>query len=247
MFILILLIIFQSSFPSIYAINDQTYFAKILFDEVYFYKSPTADNSTNNIYFELPKTYFVELISKEGDFYEARYLDFVGYVKKDCVQAVSSTPSNPYLEDINFRVYAELSQNLWTSPNSSNLITQIPNLSKNLTYYGRIKGETLIEGRTNVWYFCKYSTGTDYYGYVYSDFCDEMDTIIQNNETLSFITNPTFETTNPAIEAIPSNNNTVGIIIGILSIPALIFIFLLLKGTSILTNQPTKRKEVIDY
>lgn len=251
MFILILLIVFHSITPPVIAVNSQTFYAKILFEQVYFYKSPIDDNSSNNVYFELPKTYFVELLSKHGDFYEARYLDLFGYVKKDCVQAVSSTPSKPFLEDVNFRVYAELSQSLWSSPypnlSSTNLVTTLPNLTKNLNYYGTIQGESLIEGRTNIWYFCKYSAEADYYGYIYSDFCDEMTAINQNNENISFITNPTFETNIQQPKSIPTNNNSVGIIIGILSIPALIFVFLLLKGTNILSKEPIKRKEVIDY
>ena len=129
MILLILLIIFQSTYPFVYASSSTTYYARILFEQVYFYKTPSDINEISNIYFELPKTYFVELLSKHGDFYEARYLNFKGYVKKDSVQAISTTPVNPFLDNITFRVYAELSQSLRTSPNlqenNSNLITTI--------------------------------------------------------------------------------------------------------------------------
>ena len=237
--------------PCVSAAENKTYYAKILFEQVYLYKSPVDNNDITNIYFELPKTYFVELLSKSGDFYEARYLDFKGYVKKDSVQAVESTPINPFLNNISFRVYAELSQSLRSSPttqtSSSNLIATIPNLTKNITYFGKVSGECLIEGRTNVWYYCKYTADKDYYGYVYSDFCDEMPPIVSNTEEITYITNPTFEVQTQSTNTIPITNNAVGIIIGILSVPALIFVFLIMKGTKFLNKEKFKSREVIDY
>ncbi|MBQ8615268.1 MAG: hypothetical protein IJ415_01715 [Clostridia bacterium] len=251
MIFLILLIIFNSMSPCVSAAENKTYYAKILFEQVYLYKSPVDNNDITNIYFELPKTYFVELLSKSGDFYEARYLDFKGYVKKDSVQAVESTPINPFLNNISFRVYAELSQSLRSSPttqaSSSNLIVTIPNLTKNITYFGKVSGECLIEGRTNVWYYCKYTADKDYYGYVYSDFCDEMPPIVSNTEEITYITNPTFEVQTQSTNTIPITNNAVGIIIGILSVPALIFVFLIMKGTKFLNKEKFKSREVIDY
>ena len=215
------------------------------------YKTPNEDDSIANIYFELPKTYFVELLSKSGNFYEAKYIDFIGYVKKDCVQAVASTPINPYLKNITFRVYSELSQNIWSSPTTqegSNILTQMPHLTKNISYIGKINGECLIEGRTNVWFYCKYTKANlDYYGYVYSDFCDETTQINNNMEEVTYINNPTFEAYIEATNTIPKNSNTIGVIVGILSIPALIFVFMILKSSKILNQEKVKRKEIIDY
>lgn len=251
MILLIFILIFQSVSPCVFASENQTYYAKILFEQVYLYKSPINKNDTENIYFELPKSYFVELLSKHEDFYEARYLNIIGYVKKDSVQAVSNTPINPFLTNISFRVYAEMSENLYSSPttqtSTSNLITKIPHLTKNITYYGKVQGECLIEGRTNIWYYCKYTSTQDFYGYIYSDFCDEMPQILPNTEEVTFITNPTFEVKKPTTNAIPTSSNAVGIVIVILSIPALIFVFLIMKGTKFLGKDKIKSKEVVDY
>ncbi|MBQ9795516.1 MAG: hypothetical protein IJW36_00955 [Clostridia bacterium] len=251
MVLLILSLIFNSYLAPVNAAESKTYFAKVLFEQVYLYKSPVNNNEMNNIYFELPKTYFVELLSSHGTFYEARYLNTIGYVKKDSVQAIQETPNNPFLTNISFRVYAELSQNLCSSPTAniqtSNLITTIPNLTRNITYIAKIHGECLIEGRTDIWYYCKYSSTQDYYGYVYSDFCDEMPNILDNTEEVTFITNPTFEKPQQQTDTIPITSNSVGIVIGILSIPALIFVFLLIKGTRIIPKEKFKNKEVIDY
>ena len=250
MILLILILFFQSTNISVYAYNDQTYYARILYDQVYLYKSPTDNTSIDNVYFELPKTYFVELINKQGNFYEARYLDFIGYVKKDSVQAVASTPKNPFLNNISFRVYDELSQNLWSSPsneNPSNLITEIPALTKNIQYIGKITGSRLIEGRTNIWYFCKYSNNSDYYGYIYSDFCDEMNIIKNNIEELTYINNPSFQDEILANNSIPQESNIVGVVVAILSVPALIFMFMIIRGTRIISGEKIKGKEVVDY
>ena len=249
MIFLILLLIFQFNYSiQVYAVNETCY-ARVLFDQVYFYKSANDDNSIENIYFELPKTYFVELVGKEKDLYKARYMDFYGYVKKDCVQAVANTPNNPFLTNINFRVYSNLSETMWTSPktqDSTQLIT-IPHLTKNITFIGQINGECLIENRTNIWYFCKYTDSSDHYGYIYSDFCDQMSEITPNNENIDFVSNPTFETILPPQNTIPQNSNFVGIVVIILSVPVLIFLFMVIKGSKILTGSKTSKKEVVDY
>lgn len=232
--------------------TNVSYFARVMQDDVYLYKTPLDISDYSNTYFALPKTYFVELTTSANDmFYSCRYSSFTGYVKKDCVQAIAGTPSNPNLNNINFRVYAELSRDLRTEPTtesgSSSQVAYIPLLSRNLTYYGSIKGECLIEGRTNVWYYCKYSADKDYYGYVYSDFCDEITPILSNTEEFTYVENPTFQPTVESNTSIPVNNNVVGIIIGVLSVPALIFVFMILKGKNILTREKFKDKEVIDY
>ncbi len=239
MIFLILILVFQTAPMSVSAVNITNYYARILFEQVYLYKTPVEDNSISNIYFEIPKTYFVQLSGVQGDFYKATYLNFHGYVKKDSVQAVDSTPVNPFLDNITFRVYAELSQNLRSEPlaNNSNLIIQIPPLTKNIQFIGQINGECLIEGRTNIWYYCKYTNNnSNYYGYIYSDFCDEMTNIKSNNENLNYINNPTFEENIKPINSIPKNSSVVGFVIGILSIPALIFLFLIMKSGKILNQ-----------
>lgn len=248
MILLCLLIFFSSINLNVSAAENKTYYARILFDQVYLYKTPNENNEYQNIYFELPKTYFVELTDKENDFYKARYLSFTGYVKKDCVQAVENAPANPFLTNITFRVYAELSQTIREFPQTnSTAIATMPNLTKNISYISKLTGESAIEGRTNVWYFCKYTLDKDYYGYVYSDFCDDMQPIVENTEQVKYISNPTFEVSKQNIKTIPTSSNTVGIIVGILSVPALVFVFLIMKGTRILSNDRFKNKEVIDY
>lgn len=249
---IVLILLLQSTLPYVSAGSSQTYFARVINDEAYLLKSPLDITTANNVYFSLPETYFVELVDLVDDeFYLCNYISFSGYVKKNWVQAVAETPSNPYLENINFRVYSEMSRDMRTYPSTDNSessqIVYIPLLSRNLTYYGKIKGKPLIDGRTDIWYYCKYSADQDYYGYVYSDFCDQETPIINNTEILTYIENPTFKPILNIQNSMPLNNNSIGIIIGILSIPALIFVFMIINGKNILTKEKIRDKEIKDY
>ena len=64
--------------------SNTSYFARIITDECFLFKTPTNVVDSSNIFFELPKTYFVKLIDKaEDNFYKVEYSSFTGYVKKD--------------------------------------------------------------------------------------------------------------------------------------------------------------------
>ncbi len=222
-----------------------------MYQDVYFYTSPIADENVDNIKFLLPQTYFVKLTdSANTDFYKAEYMGISGYVKKDKVQPIVGTPLQPYLENVNFRVFAEQSRDMRTVPTtefgSSSQVVYIPLLSRNLTYIGKVNGEEVVDGRTDVWYFCKYSAEQDYYGYVYSDFCDKMSPIIDNTESVTYLTTPIFEV-EQSTSTLPLNSNATGIIIAILCVPAIVFVYLMFKGTKLVKHTKSVHKEVIDY
>lgn len=254
--ILLLIILFslENSLLYVSASTFDTYYARIMYDDVYLYKSPIDIDEYSNIYFSLPRTYFVELLeSSNSEFYKVNYLSFTGYVKKDAVQTIVGKPVTPYLENQNFRVYSEQSRDMRSEPTttsgSSTQVVYIPLYSRNLTYYGTILGEQLVDGRTNIWYYCKYSADQDYYGYVYSDFCDEFDPseIPLNYEEVSYTSEPTFDTTEEP-SSLPVENKTTAIVIAILTIPAIIFVFLILKGGRLLAKDGrSHNKEIRDY
>ena len=147
----------------------------------------------------LENSYFVELLSDYNEeFYKAKYLDVIGYVKKSQVQCVQGAPKNPYLSNVSFRVYNNTSRGMYDKPytntNNPTLKVYLPLYCNDLIYYGKIYGESAIEERTNIWYYCKYTvTGTC--GYVYSDSCDKMDTIVPNSEKLPYINYPAWNYT----------------------------------------------------
>ncbi len=235
--------------------DTSTYYARIMYDGVYLYKNAIDSDIYSNVYFELPKTYFVMLLGSENSsFFKVQYLDFTGYVKKDNVQAVAGTPSKPYLDNISFRVYAELSRDMRSEPTTSNgsssQVIYLPLYSYNLTYYGCISGATLVDERTDIWYFCKYSADQDYYGYVYSDFCDKMTTISNNTEEVTYIDYPDFSASTATTEASSSldiDDSATGIIIAVLIVPAIIFLFLIIKSGTLLKKEKSSAKEVRDY
>jgi len=251
-YLILLILLFQPATQSAYASNTQSYYARIMQDDVLLYKNALEINDYSNIYFTLPRTYFVELVDDcSNGFYKVNYLNFTGYVKKECVQTIVGTPQNAFLSDYNFRVYSEQSRDLRSEPTtesgSSSQVAYIPLLSRNLTYYGYIVGEEVIAGRTNIWYYCKYSAEQDYYGYVYSDFCDELPKIQENTEQVTYTTSPKFNENNEIPTTIPLKDKTTGVIVAILCVPAGIFLFMIFKNKKILNVEKSQSKEIVDY
>lgn len=250
--LIILILLFQNSIGCAYASNINSCYARIMQDDVYLYKNAVDIDDYSNVYFTLPRTYFVELIASENSkFYKVNYLNFNGYVKKECVQPIVGTPLTPYLTNVNFRVFSEQSRDMRLAPNTENgsngQVVYLPLLTKNLTYYGSIIGEAIIENRTNIWYYCKYSADKDYYGYVYSDFCDEMSPTPLNTEAVTYATNPNFGEIEEPTNALPMENKTTSVVIAVLCVPAVLFAFLMLKNSKIMKKQNTENSEVKYY
>ena len=160
---LVVINLFISIFQPIKYVNAETTpYAQILHAGCYLFKSPVDNTSYGNVYFMLENSYFVQLLSDYNDeFYKAKYLDTIGYVKKSQVQCVQGTPKTPFLNNISFRVYNNSSRAMYDKPymNSNNptLKVYLPLYCHDLIYYGIIYGESAIEERTNIWYYCKYT------------------------------------------------------------------------------------------
>ena len=221
-------------------------FARITTDSVYIYSLP--DNNSKNILFEIPKSYFVELISQYDEyFYKAKYIDITGYVKINEVNPVSSAPQNPYANNITFRVYSSDGINVRTEPYTKNGLETIKGsltvLDENVFYYGKIEGEEVIKNRGNVWYYCKYKTNKEIIcGYVYAGYCDMLTKINENNETSTYTTNPFFITQSEIINTqLTTNDNIKNTILIFTTIPTIIFLFLLFKPYQI-TNKEKHKK-----
>ncbi len=239
------------------AVSTQTYFARVMADNVYLYRNAIDNNDYSNIYFELPRTFFVELVDEyDSNFYVARYLDIDGYVKKDCVTAIEGTPEMPFLTTVCFRVYSEQSQDMRKLPTGAGGAEYqeyfLPQDNLNITYIGKILGEPLINKRSNVWYYCKFMDSTAHYGYVYGEFCDDGEgnelIIPTNKEEVIYIANPSFAKTEEPSTSLPVESKTTWIVIAILSVPALIFILMFLKGGKVLKkDKKLPNKEVKDY
>jgi len=245
---LIIINVFLSFFQPIKCVNAESVaYAQILHAGCYLFKTPSDNTNFNNVYFMIENSYFVQLLSDyNDDFYKAKYLDVVGYVKKTQVQCVKGLPKQPFLNNISFRVYSNTSRGLYDKPymntNNPTLKVYLPLYCEDLIYYGMVYGESAIEERTNIWYYCKY-TVTNECGYVYSDSCDKMTTIIPNTEKLPYITSPQWNTasnSNPQLVAMDSKPFKITIIL--ICIPFAIFAFLLIK----LAYKKQQNKKEID-
>ena len=221
-------------FQPIQYVNAQTAsYAQILHAGCYLFKNPVDNTSYTNIYFMLENSYFVELLSDyNNEFYKAKYLDVVGYVKKSQVQCVQGTPKTPYLNNVSFRVYNNSSRAMYDKPymntNNPTLKVYLPLYCEDLIYYGIIYGESAIEERTNIWYYCKY-TVTGMCGYVYSDSCDKMSPIVTNSEKLPYITSPQWDVISVSNQLITIDSQPFKISIVLICIPFAIFAFLLIR------------------
>lgn len=231
---LVVISLLSSIFHPIKYVNAQTSaYAQILHAGCYLFKTPVDNTSYTNVYFMLENSYFVELLSDyNDDFYKAKYLDVVGYVKKTQVQCVQGTPKTPYLSNVSFRVYSNSSRAMYDKPyantNSPTLKVYLPLYCEDLIYYGMVYGESAIEERTNIWYYCKY-TVTDVCGYVYSDSCDKMTTIIPNSEKLPYISSPQWNIVTTNNQLITINSKPFKISVILICIPFVIFAILLIK------------------
>lgn len=246
LFVLINVLI--SIFQPIKCVNAESVaYAQILQAGCYLYKTPEDNTNYSNVYFMLESSYFVQLLSDyNAEFYKAKYIDTIGYVKKSQVQCVQGTPNTPFLNTISFRVFNNTSRAMYDKPfaNSNNptLKLYLPLYCEDLIYYGKIYGESVIEERTNIWYYCKY-TITNEYGYVYSDSCDKMDSIVQNTEKLPYIDSPQWKlTTNSDNQLIAIDSKPFKIITILLCIPFAIFAILLIRLAY--TKRSSNKKEI---
>lgn len=227
------------------------WYGQVLDQNVYLYRTPT-DIIQDNVYFIVEPTYFVKLIDNANDkFYKAEYLDIACYVKKNEVQVVSSTPDTPFLVNINFRVFSNSSQQMRsipaTSGGSSTQVAYLPIFCKDAVYYGKIYGESAIEGRTNVWYFCKYTLDKTYYGYIYSDGCDQMTAIKKNTGTYDYVEAPDFnlKIENENLSVVSKSSPEYKYLIVLISIPVALFLFMIVRSNIILKiSKKEKAKEV---
>lgn len=217
-----------SSLTANFSQADDFYFAKVQSENVYLYSNPI--DSSENILFEIPKTYFVKLLDDENsDFYYAQYSDQFGYVKKNDVVAMDGIPQEPYATS-SFRIFSLEGMGLYSTPSliEENMIIEIPYLTDNLVYYGKIIGQQAIPDKSNEWYYCKYTSTDTLFGYVYSVFCDKLTDFADNYESFNIITSPTFSSSSSG-----NGLSTVAmtfIVIGV-SIPCIIVFYLLVKPT----------------
>lgn len=111
----------------------------------------------------LPKSYYVKILDKIGDYYKVQFKDIFGYVLTEKVE-LSKTPKQPYPKDFTFNL--RFNDYLYNVPHKNSKSIEISK-NENLDYIGTITGDELEEYGGNLWYYVKI-TDKEIYGYVYS-------------------------------------------------------------------------------
>lgn len=243
---ILLPIIFLCPLKVTFAAQGKQYYAKVQSDDVFFYDQPLEEDQHQ--LFVLPTTYFVVVYADANDeFYACRYDNLTGYVKKESVSVMEGTPQKPFATFATFRLFAVDGLDIKSTPYnlSSNTLARVPFLQDDLIYYGNKIGDDLVPDKTNIWYYCKYTTGLEsFQGYIYSAFCDQLAQIPLNNEKFAIVSTPIFSSqdavTLPATQL--SGTAKTLIIIGV-TLPSILILYLIIKPTLITEHKTAKRKQ----
>lgn len=204
-------------------------------DATNLYKLTSTSNDLTEVICIIEKTYFVQILSDNGNSYKVNYNNQIGFVKKNDVQLVSQTPNTPFPNNIQIIVGSTC--NLRSSPttksSTNNILTTIYAGETNLTFIGRIFADEAIDFGGTTWYYVKYG---EYTGYIYNKYVKSITPIYENIEEISFYKDSPTTNINPLVHT-PSL-----LIIIILLIPTLAIILILYlprKHKTITINKKT--------
>ena len=233
-FIFICLLVLSQNWLLFFSISTNAYaklttfvYARVNMPGVNLYK--TTNPTSSNVYFEIPKTYFVLLIADFNElFYKAQYRDVVGYVLKDEVIPVKETPNSPYLEDHSVYVFSRDGLDIMSSPNESAYIVTTTNLYDDLSYYGERQGYEKAQGRGETWFYVKTNNGT--FGYVYAGLCESDDMITENTEVTTEVKDPFLDNDSSYLYNLVDLSAGLKILlISLVILPAVILLFLMFR------------------
>lgn len=153
------------------------------------YKTNSMSNDINNIYFYIPPTYFVAILSNfNNEIYRVQYLNFTGFCYSSCLDKVSFTPTNPYLTNVSFSINSFSGTQVWSLPSDTKGIkfTTISANTTGIEYIASVNGDIPIGGNSNVWYYARFTPATNttsvYEGYIYSEAVVNLSNIPSNLE-----------------------------------------------------------------
>ena len=203
------------------------YYARVETDGVFLYKN--TNPLPQNAYFELPRTYFVLLLSDyNAIFYKAQYRDIVGYVLKDEVSPVAETPQNPYLENHTFYVFSSDGTSVMSSPYENGIIQGVVEEQEKISYYGKIQGYEMTQNRGSTWIYGKTNDGI--YGYIYGGLSQSDEIIPQNTEELTPISNPYFDNSDDYLYNLVDLTPGLKImLVALVSVPSAVILFLMFR------------------
>ena len=164
----------QASFTTT---NNGSYQTKEILSTTPLYKTTTDDpQNLANIYFFLPKTYYVEILNSckldsGADGFFVRYGETEGYCLSSSLSADFSTITTTQ-SGITLKMYPDAGTYIRSTPSiADNKIRIIPQSTNGIIYIGSISGDTPTDGTTNTWYYVEYniSDTKTVLGYIYSE------------------------------------------------------------------------------
>lgn len=208
-------------------------YARIETSGVYLYKSANS-TGLENAYFELPKSYFVLLVSNiDSNYYKAQYKDVVGYVKKNEVSPVAETPKEPYPKEVKFWVYASDGKEVKSCTFDSNNPKVLGDVAvmQELDYYGEMIGDEFIKGRGFTWLYCKTE---NFAGYLYKGLCDVSKNFKENQEVVTKISEPFLDKDDSYLYNLVDMSPFLKIVlIMLVTLPCFLLVYLLFKPFNI--------------
>ena len=176
----------QSHTFSISASEPQ--YAKAKENCILFRTANTSNLQQENIYFQIPESYFVRILEIEPDSqtYKVIYGNTIGHIDFQSARRVNIVPENPFVESFLIQTKSDSGTQLREYPSTStNAVALIPPGST-ITYVASTAGTKPTDGFSNEWYYVQYfppSEPTTYYeGYVYSERIESQISILQNQE-----------------------------------------------------------------
>lgn len=157
--------------------NNGSYQTKEILSTTPLYKTTTDDpQNLANIYFFLPKTYYVEILNSckldsGADGFFVRYGETEGYCLSSSLSADFSTITTTQ-SGITLKMYPDAGTYIRSTPSiADNKIRIIPQSTSGIIYIGSITGDTPSDGTTNTWYYVEYniSDTKTVLGYIYSE------------------------------------------------------------------------------
>lgn len=240
----ILLFLIIQIFPTNQITNveaEQKSYARIETSGSYLYKTATSNPKTNNIWCELEKTYFVQILNDYNDnFYKVSYNSIIGFAKKSDLNVVLSTPLMPYPSGININIKNTSGCYLRSSPisktSTNNIISTLNKGTKNILFIGYIHGDENVDLKGNVWYLVKFENEI---GYIFSDFVENKVTIYPNLEEINLLNNNLSATL-----LNPISNSTTLLLIVIILLPCLVILLVMFLPKKATANIRKKNKQV---
>lgn len=167
----------------IFAEEENFEWCRITTDNTMLYKEIPSSNN-ESICFSLPTTYFAEILDcADEEYYKVNFNNVVGYVKKENVTKVYSTPLMPFPVDITFCVNSSVQAVIRDIPSTNGEYLGVIPTSKEAIYLGTTTGDEAILGLGTEWFYVRFGDDeNNLSGFIYAPLTQNLKEIPENTE-----------------------------------------------------------------